>query len=396
MDDIHDDLKKGEKWAAHLWSREAVILTALASLAIMFAVTKVAVSFYSNKQSQLAKMWFQRGNQALVASQPKRAVEDIRNALSYDPSNAAYQLRIAQALAAANRIDEAEGYLLDLWDKQPGSGEINLELAELEARKGNVDAARYYDNAIYGVWEKNPVDQRRRARLALFHYWVSRGNMGQAQAELLALAADTPDVDFRRRTEIGQLQLQANAPRQALDQFRQALRVSPRYAPALAGAGSAEVATGEYQNAIPYLAEAVRLSPSNQEAVKQLRLARQVLASDPFQIGISEKQRMGRTLDAFLQAQSTLARCATQHNVTIAAQTPSNPFQKIWAQGQTLLPFVSKLRGNPQNDLKLMNFAFSAENLAATECGPLEGKDQALWLIGKKHRLAEASGQGGK
>jgi tetratricopeptide (TPR) repeat protein len=396
MEEIHEEIRKGEKWAARLWSREAILLTALAALAVMFGITEVVVNFYNVKQGELARMWFQRGDQALMAGRPHQAIDDLRNALSHDPNNEEYQLRIAQALAAADRINEAETYLFDLWNRQPGSGEINLELAQLEARKGNIDAVRFYDNAIYGVWEKNTVQRRWDARLELFKYWFARGNTGQAQAQLLALAADTPEDDYQRHTQIGELQLKAGDPRQALDQFRLALRMNRRYGPALAGAGAAEVAIGEYQNAISYLESAVRLSPRNQKAAAQLKLARLVLASDPFQIGISERERVARTINAFRQAQSTLANCASKQGVAVAAKPPQNPFQKIWAQGQQLLPLVSKLRGNPQNGLQMMNFVFSAENLAATECGPLEGKDQALWLIGKKHRLTEASGRGGK
>jgi Tfp pilus assembly protein PilF len=396
MGEIHEEIERGAKWVARLWSREAILLTAIAALVVMFAITEVVVNFYTAKQGELAKMWFRRGDQSLLENRPKQAVEDLRNALRYDPGNTAYQLRIAQALAANNQIDEAEGYLLDLWNNQPGNGEVNLELAQLQARKGSPDAARYYDNAIYGVWPKDPEQHRWQVRLELFHYWFSHGNTAQAQAQLVALAAETPQADYEHHTEIGNLQLQGGDPRQALQQFQLALRVDRRYAPALAGAGAAEVAIGEYRNAIPYLQSALRLNSKNSEAAAQLQLARLVLASDPFEIGISEEERVGRTLNAYRQAQVTLAACASRHNVAVQAKIPQNAFQQIWAQGQQLQPLVTKLRGNPQNDLRIMNFVFSAENLAATECGPLKGKDQALWLIGKKHRLAEASGPGGK
>ncbi len=391
-----EEAKKARKWAARVWTREALLLTSLLALGIMFGVTQAAVSFYRGKQTDLANMWFQRGDAALKSNRPKEAIEDLRNALSYAPDDPTYQLRLAQALAADNRIDAAEAYLFDLWNSQPGSGEINFELAQLEARKGNPDAARYFDNAIYGVWDKNPVEQRWQARMALFHYWISHGNLGQAQAELLALAAETPDIDFQRRTQIGQLQLQSSDPRQALEQFRAALRVSPRYVPALAGAGAAEIAIGEYKNAIPFLETAARFAPHNLQVADQLRFARLVLASDPFEIGLGPDERAQRTVDAYLQAQSRLTSCANQHGVQVAVQNPQNPFQQTWASGQKLQPLMRKLRTQPQNVVQIMNFVYSAENLAADECGPLEGKDQALWLIGKKHQLTGVSGQSGR
>jgi tetratricopeptide (TPR) repeat protein len=390
-----EEAKKAKKWAARVWTREALLLTSLLALGIMFGVTQAAVSYYHGKQADLANMWFQRGEAALKANSPKEAIEDLRNALSYAPDNATFQLRLAQALAADNRIDAAETYLLDLWNNEPGSGEINFELAQLEARKGNPDAARYYDNAIYGAWKENAAEQRWNTRMALFQYWKSRGDLGQAQGQLLAMAAETTDIDFRRRTQIGQLQIQAGDPRHALEQFRQALRVSPRYVPALAGAGEAEVAIGEYQGAIPYLETAARLAPHDPNVSEQLRFARLVLASDPFEIGLDSAEKDARTINGYLQAQSRLVACATQHGVQVETQNAQNSFQQIWDWGQQLQPSLRKLRAQPQTALQIMNFVYSAENLVADECGPLEGKDKALWLIGKKHQLTGASGQGG-
>lgn len=388
--------KKAKKWAARVWSREALLLTSLAALGIMFGVTQTAVSFYNGKYADLAKVWFERGDAALKANRPKAAIEDLRNALSYAPDDANYQLRLAQALAADNQIDAAETYLFDLWNKQPGSGEINFELGQLEARKGSPDAARYFDNAVYGVWEKDPAERIWEARLALFQYWISRGKVGQAQSELLAMAAETREDDYKRRTQIGQLQLQSGDPRQALEQFRAALRVSRRYVPALVGAGAAEIEIGEYRRAIPYLESAARLAPKNGHVTEQLKFARLVLDSDPFEIGLSPEERAQRAINAYLQAQSRLTACASQQGVQVSAQPPQNPFQQAWASGQRLQPLLRKLRSRPQNVVQIMNFVYSAENLAADECGPLEGKDRALWLIGKKHQLTGVNGQGGQ
>lgn len=386
--------KKAKKWASRVWTRETLLLTSLVALAIMFGVTQVAVSFYRTKRADLAKMWFQRGDAALKANRPKEAIDNLRNALSYAPDDATFQLRLAQALAADNHIDEAEAYLFDLWNSQPGSGEINFELGQLEARKGNPDAARYFDNAIYGVWEKDPAERIWEARLALFQYWISRGKVGQAQSELLAMAAETSKDDYRRHTQIGQLQLQSGDPRQALEQFRTALGANRRYVPALAGAGAAEVAIGEHKRAIPYLESAVRLEPKNRKVMEQLKFARLVLESDPFEIGLGPAERARRATDAYRQAQSRLTACAAQHGVQVAGQPAQNPFQQTWASGQQLKPLLRKLRSKPQNVLQIMNFVYSAENLAANECGPLKGKDQALWLIGKKHQLTGVNGQG--
>jgi len=81
---------------------------------------------------------------------------------------------------------------LNLWDRSPGSGEVNLDLAHVSMRMGDAEQAiRYFQSAIYGSWEKDPARQRRNARLELYDYLVSQGRTGDAQAELAGLAADT-------------------------------------------------------------------------------------------------------------------------------------------------------------------------------------------------------------
>ncbi len=387
--------RKGKPRALRAWSREAVLLTTLAALGIMFGVTEAAVGYYRGKQGDLAKMWFQQGTQALSAKKPKAAIQDFRNALNYAPDNATYQLRLAQAFAAANRTEAAESYLLDLWSREPGSGEINFELAQLEARRDRPDAARYFENAINGVWQSNTEQHRWQSRMLLFDFYRSRGDGGQAQAELVAMAADTPRTNYQRQTEIGKLQLESGNPRQALPLFQIALGVNRNYAPALAGAGAAEFAIGEYQRAIPDLESAVRLNPKNQEAASQLKMARMVLASDPFRIGLGEKERTARTVGAYMQALSTLASCASTQGVVLGSGNAQNPLQQAWASGERLRPVMTGFRGRAQTVLQVMNFVFSAEDLAAKKCGPLHGKDQALWLIGRIHQLTASSAQTG-
>ena len=67
--------KKAKKWAARVWTREALLLTSLAALGIMFGVTQTAVSFYRGKQTDLANIWFQRGDAALNAELLRRVLD---------------------------------------------------------------------------------------------------------------------------------------------------------------------------------------------------------------------------------------------------------------------------------------------------------------------------------
>ena len=73
----------------------------------------------------------------MQANLPVAAAEDYRTALTYDRENRQYRLRLAQALLAANRFNEARAHLLSLWEQEPADGEANLTLAHLYSRRGN-------------------------------------------------------------------------------------------------------------------------------------------------------------------------------------------------------------------------------------------------------------------
>ena len=66
-------------------------------------VTQYFVKLHRATEYSLANRWFTRGGQAMPANLPAVAADDYRTALSYDPENWEYRLRVAQALVAANR-----------------------------------------------------------------------------------------------------------------------------------------------------------------------------------------------------------------------------------------------------------------------------------------------------
>ena len=53
------------------------------------------------------------------------------------PVSASTEIKLAEALASAGRIQEATVYFNALLESQQGSGLINLQLARLAARQGN-------------------------------------------------------------------------------------------------------------------------------------------------------------------------------------------------------------------------------------------------------------------
>lgn len=127
-----------------------------------------------------------------------------------------------------HRPQEARAHLLSLWEKEPGDGTLNLELARLAVVWGDTpQAIRYYHAAIYGVWPDNPAEHRLQIRFELSEYLLQHHTVldaKDAQAELVALAAELPPQDAFAQTRLGTLLVQAGLYARALAAFRNALR----------------------------------------------------------------------------------------------------------------------------------------------------------------------------
>ena len=129
----------------------------------------------------------------MQANLPNVAADDYRTALSYDPENEDYRLRLGQALVAANRLNEARAHLLSLWEDEPASGDVNLTLARLFAKRQDPKSAiRYYNDAINGVWDDDPRKHRIDVRFELSNYLLQQRRTTEAQSELMALLAEDP------------------------------------------------------------------------------------------------------------------------------------------------------------------------------------------------------------
>src|SRR5438046_5743165 len=110
---------------------EVILLSSLIVLAILFMVAGLAVQMYHAKVKALGEEWYRRGSTALRSGQPEKAIADFRTALVYYRENDACELSLAKALLAAKHVEEARAHLLRLWERNPESGEVNLELGRL-------------------------------------------------------------------------------------------------------------------------------------------------------------------------------------------------------------------------------------------------------------------------
>jgi len=360
-----------ETW---LLSREGVALAALGlSVVALLFVTSAVVARHHATWERLGVEWFERGESALAEGRPEEALSALRTALVYDRENERYHFRLAQALLAGGRTAEARAYLRGLAERQPGAGPVQLELARLAASSGNTTAAAaHYRAAIQGLWEEAPEERRLQLRLELAQMLVQTGAAVEAQSELVAAAARLPD-DPAIRSRVADLFRRAGDDRRAYEEFRQTLRASPTFAPALLGAGRTALALRDWRAAVVHLRRAEKQVPGDPLVAELLGTAESVLAADPFleRLSIAEKARRGaRAVEA---AKARLAACT--------AAAPDPDLDALAATLETLNPTERGMRRQPEGVLPAMDLVYAIEKATAARCGPPEGLDRALLVL---------------
>jgi Tfp pilus assembly protein PilF len=376
-----------------LWSleRETLVLLSIVVLAIFFVITGFTVKRYHASQQALGGRWYQKGEAALRANRPEEAVDDFHTSLVYARDNTLYQKRLAEALVKAKHLAEAEVYLRTLWVRQPGDGTVNLELARLAAHAHNVpDAIRYYHDAVFGLWETSPEANRRDVRIELCKFLLAEGERNAAESELIALQAELPP-DAGLHTQAGLMFVQVEDNRRALNEFQEALKLDPKKAGALAGAGEASYRLADYAQAHRYFQRAIELNPKNQEVALKLELSRLVIDLDPFQRRLSQGERGRRTIAAFQQALSRLKQCAESRGVNLQTQQGAGPFVSVYSNVKKMQPKVSRrmLRRNPDLITNVMDLVIQMEETAQQACGTPPVPDQALLMISHSRGATE-------
>ncbi len=367
-----------------------MLLASFVLLVVQFGATGFVSRMFHLKQNELGQEWFARGTADLEAGKASNALQDFRTALIYSPENELYQLRLAEASAALpGHTAEARSYLVNLWNREPGSGEVNLQLARLSAQQDQEqDAVRYYHGAIYGAWPDNPTQRQLSVRIEFCKYLLAKGATEAAQSELISLASSVPPGDAGLQVQVGNFFLEAQDARRALAEFRGALAVNKQDSSALAGAGTAAFRAADYPQAANYLEQAVREDPQNQKAAELLGTARTIVNIDPFEVWLPGSQRRARTIQNFQQALNRLEECARTRGNSLLAAEPSSELEKAYAEARQMQPRINERMLSQQPDLiqQAMQLVFNIEQISARECGPPKGQDLALQLLGAKYR----------
>ncbi len=373
-----------------------LLVLTLAAVSGFAAVSHLVARYNANQQARGRKL-YALGQSDIQAGRDEDAIAAFRAALSCDPTNSQYQLSLARALRDTNdphRLDEAESYLLALWQRTPQDASINLALARVAARRADVEGAtRYYHNAMYGVWNSDPDGNRNRARIELIHFLLQRNARTQADSEMMALAAALPPDNPNAHLQVAQLFAQAQDYAGALAEYEQVLRIDPSNSAALAGAGETAYRSGNYTVAEHYLRLAVEHNPDDSASRQLLASTDSVLRANPFHSHISDVERNRRIAAAFAQAEERLDHCAQQSGVDLKATNnppSSSVLPGLQARWLLIEPDLKLLRSPAETDLPdaIMDVVFQIEQQTAATCGPPEGLDLALLLISRKREAA--------
>lgn len=362
------------------FAQEPMIVLVLAAIAAVLFVAVAGLSkLFHTQRAAIGNRAYLQGVADMDAGRLGRAVDQLSTALFYSPDNFGYQLRLAQALSGLHRTNEAYSYLVNLWQREPDNGTVNLELARTAASHGDINQAlRYYQNALYAVWENDADKQRRTVRLELIRYLLGANAKAQAQSELIALAANLPD-DPSLHLRVAELFAQANDHEHAFTEYRQALRDDRRNATAAAGAGREAFQLGRYPQAQRFLKEAILFDHKETDSQALLETTDLVLQLNPFGPQVHAHRRNQIVVDAFETAGKQLKTCAATRAPGISSR-PLDDLNRRWAE---MRPSVNMkgLSANPDMANETMDLVFSIEQQASDVCGKPEGKDLALLLI---------------
>jgi len=370
-----------EEETVRILRRDILLLAALAACASgLFLITKAVAAREGAIEKRVASTWYQDGLLKADVGKVDGSIESFRKATAIDRDNRTYVLALADALAAANQIVEAKQALLRLREMDPTNAEINLHLARLAAKTGNVlDAVLYYHSALDGMWTGHDVAERRRnIRTELIHFLIERHDENRALSELLVLDGELPDSSDAH-VQAATLFLQADDARHALSDFSEAIRLDPGNAEALAGAGEAEFRLGDYRRARHYLEEATAQGDVAPETAQLLTLVGMVSNSDPLAPNLTPQERQKRLSANLDQATQRLEQCQSK--------SESPDFEALEGEANTIRAEIDSgaLYRDPGLIMSGLGLIYRIEDAADARCGAAVGVDEALLLIGRKH-----------
>jgi tetratricopeptide (TPR) repeat protein len=369
-------------------NRQIFLLIALAVIAIgVFAFTRRVAAKEQQMDARIAAIWYKEGERQLGSGQIEKAIESFRKATTDALGDRTYTLALANALAAGDHDAEAEQTLLRLRETDPEDAGINLQLARLAAKRGDVpDAVRYYQNTLYGRWTGSQVDEReRQLRIELIRFLLGHQQRTMALSELLILETELPPSAVAH-VEAARFFLEAGDTQHALKNYAEAVEVDKNNVDALTEAGEAAFRLRDYQKADQYLKAALELNQAAQKTHQLLSVTEMVLSDDPLDQHLTDRERQERLLLGFEQARQRLESCLSQ------TSDGHGTAELVGLEDQALV-LEPELHSKRPPDSELIRsgteLIYAIEKATSAACGEPQGLDQALLLIGQKHSGAQ-------
>jgi len=371
--------------------RELGLVILLSAITIpLFVFTRSMAAHNRARSIEIANIWYQRGQHLLRAGNTQQAIDSFRNATTNDHDNSNYTLALSTALAAEGHIEEARQALLRLRASAPENGEINLNLARLAAKEGEMpEAVRYYHNALFGFWPADQMAaQRTKVRTELIRFLLAAGNKSQALSELLILSSDTPD-NGPSRDNVGQLFLEAGDSQHALDQFTGSVRLNAKDPDALSGAGHASFNLGDYSKARRYFEAAIDNGFRSADVQRLLETAKFVLSRDPLAPRLGTEERVRRLTEDLKVVLDELQSCVINKQGDENSLLVLRPLIAELADGLETQFQPKALRGDAEGFRTGLNLIQRAESATSQICGDSSALHNALLLIGRKYGVTE-------
>jgi Tfp pilus assembly protein PilF len=260
-----------------LLRRDILLLCALGACVIaVYIIAKAAAARVGAIESRVAATWYRDGVRKFTSGDTEGAVDSFRKATAIDRENRTYVLAMADALAAANHNMEAQQALQQLREEDPTNAEVNLHLARLAAKRGNIpEAVLYYHSALDGMWAgPKAQEQRRNIRIELIQFLIARHDENRALSELLVLDTELPDK-AAAHVQVAKLFAEAEDLRHALNDFTEALQLDPHDVDAMGGAGAVAFSLGDRHKARHFLEEAEAHGDKSAQTLQLLTQLRQ-------------------------------------------------------------------------------------------------------------------------
>ena len=365
-------------------NKEIVLLVGL-SLATfgVFVFTRHIAARERVLEEKIAAAWFDRGMQFMQAGDTDKAIQAFHKATADVEDNQKYVLALANALAAENKYAEAEQSLLRLRELDPEDPEVNTALARLAAKQGSVqDALHYYQNALYGRWSDEQLDQRRQLRIELVRFLIAHQQRYLASSELFVLQNRTPH-SAAAHLEIARLFVDADDPQHALQEYKTAADLDEKNVEALTGAGEMSFHVGDYSQAQQYLRAALEANPDSGKTRDLLTLTEMILTEDPLLPHLTTWERRERLLAGLDLSLKRLDSCLSQTSDPKATAK----LQSLKSEATEVEPKLSAKNHPPDSDTAKAGVAliFRMQQAASGYCGVPAPQDQALLLIGRHH-----------